>query len=200
MIFDYVILGGGSAGAVLAARLSADARVRVCLVEAGDQARDILVRAPAMVAAMVPGRPPVHNWALHTVPQPGLNGRRGFQPRGRGLGGSSAINAMLYVRGHPADYDDWADQGAEGWDWASCLPHFIAAERNMCGADALHGAAGPLQVGDQRRPRPISRAFVEACGAVGCPPNPDFNGPVQEGSGLYQVTQFWDGQIGRAHG
>ncbi len=193
MIFDYVILGGGSAGAVLAARLSADARVRVCLVEAGDQARDILVRAPAMVAAMVPGRPPVHNWALHTVPQPGLNGRRGFQPRGRGLGGSSAINAMLYVRGHPADYDDWADQGAEGWDWASCLPYFIAAERNMRGADALHGAAGPLQVGDQRRPRPISRAFVEACGAAGCPPNPDFNGPVQEGAGLYQVTQFWDG-------
>lgn len=193
MIFDYLILGGGSAGAVLAARLSEDAGVSVCLVEAGDTARDIFVRAPALVAAMVPGRPPIHNWALKTVPQPGLNGRRGFQPRGRGLGGSSAINAMLYVRGHPSDYDDWAAAGAEGWDWASCLPHFIAAERNLRGASALHGDAGPLQVGDQRRPRPISRAFVAACGAVGCAPNDDFNGAEQEGAGLYQVTQFWDG-------
>lgn len=193
MIFDYVILGGGSAGAVLAARLSEAPEVSVCLVEAGDEARDIFVRAPALVAAMVPGRPPIHNWALHTTPQAALNGRRGFQPRGRGLGGSSAINAMLYVRGHPSDYDDWAEMGAEGWDWEACLPWFLRAERNMRGASALHGADGPLQVGDQRRPRSISRAFVEACSAVGCTPNDDFNGAVQEGAGLYQVTQFWDG-------
>ncbi len=193
MIFDYVILGGGSAGATLAARLSEDAGVSVCLVEAGTRARDIFVRAPALVAAMVPGRPPIHNWALKTVPQPGLNGRRGFQPRGRGLGGSSAINAMLYIRGLPADYDEWAELGAEGWDWAACLPYFKRAERNMRGADAYHGDAGPLQVGDQRRPRPATRAFIEACAEVGLAPNADFNGAEQEGAGLYQVTQFWDG-------
>jgi len=193
MRFDYVILGGGSAGAVLAARLSEDPGVSVCLVEAGDAARDFLVRAPAMVAALVPGYLYAHNWALHTVPQPGLNGRRGFQPRGRGLGGSSAINAMLYVRGHPSDYDGWAKAGATGWDWASCQPWFVKAERNIRGASDHHGDAGPLQVGDQRRPRPITKAFVQACGAVQCPENDDFNGPRQEGAGPYQVTQFWDG-------
>lgn len=193
MIFDYLILGGGSAGAVLAARLSEDPALRVCLVEAGTEARDIFVRAPALVAAMVPGRPPIHNWAFHTVPQPALDGRRGFQPRGRGLGGSSAINAMLYIRGRPSDYDAWAEAGAEGWSWDDCRPHFLAAERNMRGASEWHGDAGPLQVGDQRRPRPATRAFIEACAAVGCAPNDDFNGAEQEGAGLYQVTQFWDG-------
>ncbi|OOY09875.1 GMC family oxidoreductase N-terminal domain-containing protein [Thioclava sp. F36-7] len=193
MRFDYLILGGGSAGSVLAARLSQDPTVTVCLVEAGREARDIFVRAPALVAAMVAGRPPIHNWALRTVPQPGLNGRRGFQPRGRGLGGSSAINAMLYARGQPEDYDGWAEAGAEGWDWETVKPWFLASERNARGASDWHGAAGPLQVGDQRRPRAISRAFIEACEAVQCPPNEDFNGPRQEGAGLYQVTQFWDG-------
>ncbi|MAQ38336.1 MULTISPECIES: GMC family oxidoreductase [Thioclava] len=193
MRFDYLILGGGSAGSVLAARLSEDPAVTVCLVEAGREARDIFVRAPALVATMVAGRPPIHNWALRTVPQPGLNGRRGFQPRGRGLGGSSAINAMLYARGQPEDYDGWAEAGAEGWDWETVKPLFLASERNARGASDWHGAAGPLQVGDQRRPRAISRAFIEACGAVQCPPNEDFNGPRQEGAGLYQVTQFWDG-------
>ncbi|OOY11798.1 glucose-methanol-choline oxidoreductase [Thioclava marina] len=193
MRFDYLILGGGSAGAVLAARLSEDPSVSVCLIEAGRKARDIFVRAPALVAAMVAGRPPIHNWAYHTTPQPGLNGRRGFQPRGRGLGGSSAINAMLYVRGQPEDYDGWAEAGGEGWDWDSVRPWFLASERNMRGGSDWHGAEGPLQVGDQRRPRAISRAFVEACAAVQCPPNADFNAGEQEGAGLYQVTQFWDG-------
>ena len=124
MEFDYIICGGGSAGCVLAARLSQDPNLSVCLIEAGGMGRDIFVRAPALVAAMVSGRPPLHNWAFHTVPQPGLNGRRGFQPRGKGLGGSSAINAMLYVRGHPSDYDGWAELGAEGWDYlrADTLP------------------------------------------------------------------------------
>lgn len=193
MDFDYIIAGGGSAGSVLAARLSEDPGTTVCLVEAGGSGRDIFVRAPAMVAAMVPGLPPINNWALHTVPQPGLNGRRGFQPRGKALGGSSAINAMLYVRGHKRDYDEWADLGCDGWDWDSVLPWFKQSERNMRGGDDLHGDEGPLQVGEQSAPRPISRAFVEAAESLQIPANPDFNGPAQEGAGLYQVTQFFDG-------
>ncbi len=192
MEFDYIICGGGSAGCVLAARLSEDPGLSICLIEAGGMGRDLLIRAPALVAAMVSGRPPLHNWAFQTVPQPGLNGRRGFQPRGRALGGSSAINAMLYVRGHPSDYDDWANAGAEGWDWASVLPFFLRAEGNAR-PGPLHGQDGPLQVGDQLSPRPISRAFVRAMGEVQVPENHDFNGETQDGAGLYQVTQFHSG-------
>lgn len=192
MQFDYIICGGGSAGCVLAARLSEDPNLSVCLIEAGGMGRDLFIRAPALVATMVSGRPPLHNWALHTTRQSGLNGRRGFQPRGRALGGSSAINAMLYVRGHPSDYDGWADLGAEGWDWASVLPYFLRAEGNSR-AGALHNQSGPLQVGDQLNPRPISRAFVRAMGDVQVPEIADFNGENQEGAGLYQVTQFHSG-------
>ncbi len=191
--FDYVICGGGSAGCVLAARLSEDGSRKVCLIEAGGPGRDIFIRAPAMVAAMISGRPRINNWAFQTVPQPGLGGRRGYQPRGKALGGSSAINAMLYVRGHPRDYDEWADLGCEGWDWQSVKPYFLRAERNQRGASDWHGDSGPLQVADQSEPRPISHAFVEACTHHQIPANPDFNGPEQEGAGLYQVTQFWDG-------
>jgi len=193
MKFDYVIVGGGSAGCVLAARLSEDPAVTVCLIEAGGGGRDIFVRAPALVAAMVSGRPRINNWAFRTVPQPGLNGRRGFQPRGRCLGGSSAINAMLYVRGHRRDYDEWADLGAEGWGWDDVLPHFRRAEGNQRGADELHGADGPLQVADQSAPRRISQAFVAACADLQIPRNGDFNGARQEGAGLYQVTQHFRG-------
>lgn len=193
MEYDYVIAGGGSAGCVLAARLSEDPDVTVCLIEAGGEGRSFLVRAPAMVAAIVSGRPRINNWAFQTVPQPGLNGRRGFQPRGKALGGSSAINAMLYVRGHPSDYDAWADLGVEGWDWQSVLPYFLRAEGNARGASDLHGADGPLQVGDQRHPRPISRAWIEACAQNQIAPTDDFNGLQQVGAGLYQVTQFHTG-------
>lgn len=193
MLFDYVIVGGGSAGSVLAARLSEDPSVSVCLIEAGGGGRDLMIRAPALVAGMVSGRPKINNWALHTVPQPGLNGRRGFQPRGKALGGSSAINAMLYVRGHRRDYDEWADLGCEGWDWDSVLPYFKRSEGNMRGADALHGADGPLQVAEQSEPRPITEAFVRAAGQVQLRANSDFNGDRQEGAGHYQVTQFHDG-------
>jgi choline dehydrogenase-like flavoprotein len=193
MQFDYVIVGGGSAGATLAARLSEDPNISVCLVEAGGEGRDLLIRAPFGVVAMLPGRPRINNWAFHTEPQPQLGGRRGYQPRGRGLGGSSAINAMLYVRGHPGDYDDWSATGCPGWSWNEVLPYFMRSEGNQRGAGALHGADGPLSVGDQTSPRPINLAFLEACAENQIRQNDDFNGPEQEGAGLYQVTQFWDG-------
>ena len=193
MEYDYIIVGGGAAGSVLAARLSENPAHTVCLIEAGGGGRDIFIRAPMLVAAMVSGRPKINNWALHTVPQTGLNGRRGFQPRGKALGGSTAINAMLYVRGVPADYDEWAALGAEGWGWADVLPYFRMAERNMRGADALHGTDGPLQVADQNAPRAISAAFVEAAAGLQIPRRADFNGPEQEGAGLYQVMQYFDG-------
>lgn len=192
MEFDYVIAGGGSAGCVLANRLSADPKISVCLVEAGGGGKDVLIRAPAGAAGMISGRPKVNNWAFQTVPQAGLNERRGFQPRGRALGGSSAINAMLYVRGHPSDYDDWADLGADGWDWGSCAPWFHASERNARGAGDDHGAEGPLQVADQNAPRPVTGAFLEAARQMQWPATDDFNAD-QEGVGLYQVTQFFDG-------
>jgi choline dehydrogenase-like flavoprotein len=190
--FDYVIAGGGSAGSVLAARLSENPNVTVCLVEAGGEGRDPITRAPAAVGltATVNKRT---NWAFKTEPQPHLDNRPGYQPRGKALGGSSAVNAMLYVRGHPSDYDHWAELGCESWDWQNVLPYFRKAEANQRGADALHGTDGPLQVGEQQSPRPVTRAFLEACAERQIRANPDFNGPEQEGAGLYQVTQFWGG-------
>ncbi|APX12744.1 GMC family oxidoreductase [Tateyamaria omphalii] len=193
MKFDYVIVGGGSAGCVMASRLSEDPSVSVCLIEAGGNGRDIFVRAPALVAGMISGRPKVNNWAFHTEPQPELNGRRGFQPRGRTLGGSSAINAMLYVRGHRKDYDEWADLGAEGWDWDSVLPYFKRSEGNVRGSDDLHGGDGPLQVAEQSEPRTITHSFVEAAAKQQVRITDDFNGDRQEGVGLYQVTQHHSG-------
>lgn len=185
--FDYVIAGGGSAGSVLAARLTENPRVTVCLIEAGGRGDGLLVRMPAGTVAMLPGRPRINNWAYQTVPQPGLNGRRGYQPRGRGLGGSSAINAMLYIRGQRQDYDDWQ---VPGWGWDDVLPWFLRSENNARGADAFHGAAGPLQVTDQQSPRPVSRAFVQAGQQAGHPLRADFNTGDNHGVGLYQVTQF----------
>ena len=190
MAFDYVIVGGGSAGSTLASRLSEDGLTTVCLLEAGGKGNGILIRAPIGVAVMMPGRPKINNWSFDTVPQPGLNGRRGYQPRGKALGGSSAINAMLYVRGHRSDYDDWAHLGCEGWSYDEVLPYFIRAEANQRGANPWHGASGPLQVSDQQSPRPISSAFIRAAGESQLPINHDFNGPEQEGVGLFQVTQF----------
>ena len=191
--FDYVIAGGGSAGAVVAARLSEDPSVSVCLLEAGGDGRHALIRMPAGAATMLSGKPKFGNWAFETEPQPGLGGRRGYQPRGRALGGSSTINAMLYVRGHPSDYDEWAARGCDGWSWDDVLPWFRKAESNQRGSDALHGADGPLQVGNQPSPRPVAKAFLEACAQSQIRLNDDFNGPEQEGAGFYQVTQFWQG-------
>lgn len=190
--FDYVIVGGGSAGSVLAARLSEDGVTRVCLLEAGGGGDHILIRAPAGVVGMLPGYGKISNWAYQTVPQAGLNGRRGYQPRGKALGGSSAINAMLYVRGHRADYDDWVREGCTGWGWDDCLPYFLKAENNENGADAFHGDSGPLQVSNQKSPRPISRAFVQAATECQHREVADFNTGDNEGVGLFQVTQFHD--------
>jgi choline dehydrogenase-like flavoprotein len=194
MEFDYVIVGGGSGGATLAGRLSEDPAVTVCLLEAGGDGRGLLVRAPAGVVAMVPGRPRINNYAYETVPQPGLNGRRGYQPRGKCLGGSSAINAMLYVRGQAADYDEWERLGCSGWSFKDVLPYFKRAEGNQRGASELHGGSGPLQVGDQQSPRRITADFIEAGVECGYPRNEDFNGHQQEGVGYYQVTQFHGGK------
>ncbi|MEO0913642.1 MAG: GMC family oxidoreductase N-terminal domain-containing protein, partial [Pseudomonadota bacterium] len=163
-----------------------------CLIEAGGAGDGLLVRTPLLVATMVSGRPKLNNWAFETAPQPGLNNRRGYQPRGKALGGSSAINAMLYVRGQAQDYEGWAAEGATGWGWEDVLPYFRKSENNARGASALHGDEGPLHVADQQSPLPISHAFLEAAEAAGVAPNADFNGPHQEGAGLYQVTQFHD--------
>jgi choline dehydrogenase len=186
-MFDYIIVGGGSAGCVLANRLSADPTVRVLLLEAGPRDRHPLIHMPAGLAKLVTQR--AINWNYSTEPEPELDDRRLWWPRGRVLGGSSSINAMCYVRGHPSDYDDWAAAGAHGWSWTEVLPHFRRAECNTRGADALHGGDGPLHVADLRHVNPLSHVFVEAAAQAGIPRNDDFNGLRQEGAGLYQVTQ-----------
>ncbi|MDB5857952.1 MAG: glucose-methanol-choline oxidoreductase [Ramlibacter sp.] len=183
---DYVIVGGGSAGCVLAARLSEDPEVRVTLLEAGPPDTSVLIHCPAGLALLA--RNGQANWAFQTEPQPGLNGRRGYQPRGKVLGGSSSVNAMIYARGHRADYDAWAAEGNAGWGWDDLLPYFRKAEHNERGADAWHGGDGPLNVMDLRSPHRFGPIFVEAGKQAGYPENRDFNGAEQEGVGLYQVT------------
>jgi len=185
--FDYIIIGAGSAGCVLANRLSADPQLQVLLVEAGPRDRHPFLHMPAGLARLVDNRR--LNWSYHTEPEPQLQGRRLWWPRGKVLGGSSSINAMCYVRGVAGDYDRWAAAGASGWDWAGVLPWFRHAECNSRGGDALHGDAGPLHVSDLRYVNPLSHAFVDAGVQAGHPHNADFNGPTQVGVGLYQVTQ-----------
>jgi choline dehydrogenase-like flavoprotein len=185
-MFDYLIIGGGSAGSVLAARLSEDPKVSVCLLEAGPADNSVLIHCPAGLALMAKNGQA--NWAFETVPQAGMNGRRGYQPRGKVLGGSSSINAMIYIRGQHQDYDDWAAEGNPGWAWADVLPYFKKAEHNERGADAWHGSGGPLNVMDLRSPNRFGPLFVEAARQAGHASNPDFNGAAQEGFGLYQVT------------
>jgi choline dehydrogenase-like flavoprotein len=188
MKFDYVIVGGGSAGCVLAARLSEDPAVKVCLIESGGENSGVLFTVPVGVLAYIP-KPTSGNYGFKTVPQAGLNGRQGYQPRGKGLGGSSAINAMIYLRGQSQDYDGWVKAGATGWGWEDVLPYFLKAEHNERGASALHAQGGPLNVKDLTSPNVFSKRFVDAALQAGIPTNTDFNGATQEGAGLYQVTQ-----------
>ena len=184
--FDYVIAGAGSAGCVLANRLSADSKTTVCIIEAGKPDRNPFIHIPLGLAAIV--RFKSLDWGYNTVPQKELNNRRLYWPRGKVLGGSSSINAMCYIRGAAENYDEWEQLGAEGWNWKSSLPHFIQSENNARGASSLHGATGPLFVSDNPDPNLLSRVFVEAGTQLQLPHNRDFNGGAQAGVGLYQTT------------
>ncbi len=186
MNFDYIVVGGGSGGCVLAARLSEDADVSVALVEAGPADKSVLIHCPAGLALLA--RTGAANWNFNTVPQKGLNGRVGWSPRGKVLGGSSSVNAMVYIRGHKADYDHWAAVGNPGWSYDEVLPYFRRAEHNERLADEFHGTGGPLNVMDLRSPNKHLQAFIDAGREAGYPVNHDFNGADQEGIGPYQVT------------
>ncbi|MDO8449440.1 MAG: GMC family oxidoreductase N-terminal domain-containing protein [Rhodoferax sp.] len=186
-IFDYVVVGGGSAGSVIASRLTEDPNVTVCLLEAGAPDTSMLIHMPAGYPAMVPSK--INNWAFETVPQPGLNGRRGYQPRGKTLGGSSSINAMLYVRGHRWDYDHWAALGNPGWSYDDVLPYFRKAENNEDYRDPYHGQDGPLNVTLVREPSPVNALFLQSAQEAGVPVIGDYNGAEQFGAYMFQVTQ-----------
>jgi choline dehydrogenase-like flavoprotein len=185
-MFDYIIIGGGSAGCVLAGRLSEDPQINVALLEAGPADSSVLIHCPAGLAVMATFG--LCGWNINTVPQPGLNGRRGYQPRGKVMGGSSSLNAMIYTRGHPSDYDHWAAMGNAGWSYADVLPYFKKAEHNERGANDFHGTGGPLNVMDLRSPNRFGELFVQAAEQAGYKRNHDFNGPEMEGMGYYQVT------------
>ncbi len=186
-MFDYIIIGAGSAGCVLANRLSEDPAVQVLLIEAGPRDWHPFIHMPAGLAKLVNKKGV--NWDYDTVAEPHLNHRTLWWPRGKVLGGSSSINAMCYIRGVPGDYEDWAAQGATGWHWDNVLPYFRKSEGNARGADDLHGADGPLSVADLRYTNPLSQVFIEAAQQTGLARNQDFNGAVQHGVGFYQVTQ-----------
>ena len=185
--YDYIIVGAGSAGCTLAHRLSEDPDVTVCLLEAGPTHKHYSVWVPAAFLLNVYSK--TRNWGFETVAQKGLNGRKGFQPRGRGLGGSSSINAMMYIRGHRADYDAWAALGNKGWSYDEVLPYFKKSEHCEAGANEYRGQGGLLNVAPVTSPGSVNEYFFRACDALQIPRNSDFNGEKQEGVGLTQVTQ-----------
>lgn len=186
MHFDYIIIGAGSAGCVLAARLSQNPNNSVCLLEAGGPDNSVLIQAPMGVAAMLPTK--INNWAFKTIPQKGLNARQGYQPRGKTLGGSSSTNAMLYVRGNKWDYDTWASLGNDGWAYQDVLPYFKKSEGNEAFSDEFHNSDGPLGVSNPSDASDLNDRFISACAKHGIPFVEDFNGAEQEGAFFYQRT------------
>jgi len=187
MDYDYIIVGAGSAGCVMANRLSDNETNRVLLLEAGGPDNNPFIHIPAGLWQLRNNTD--INWAYKTEPQHGLNQRRLYWPRGRILGGSSSINAMVYIRGQQEDYDDWASQGNPGWDYDSVLPYFLKSQDQQRGASPFHATGGPMAVGDLRYTNPLSRVFVRAGEQAGHVRNDDFNGRQQTGIGIYQVTQ-----------
>src|SRR4051794_17896003 len=191
-VYDYVIVGAGSAGCVLAGRLSEDPGVRVALVEAGGQDSRPEIAMPIAFPMLLKSSV---DWDLYGEREPGLGGRRLFLPRGKVLGGSGSINAMIYIRGNPADFEGWAAEGAEGWSYEDVLPYFKRSEDNERGEDAFHAVGGPMSVSDSRAMSPMIETMLEASELAGLDYNPDFNGARQEGVGRFQLTQ----RNGRRH-
>ena len=185
--FDYIVVGAGSAGCVLANRLTEDGGTRVLLIEAGGRDRSPNIKIPAAFAKQFHTK---LDWDFSTEPEPHVDGRSLYVPRGKSLGGSSSMNAMLYVRGRPLDYDLWEKQGAAGWGWQDVLPYFLKSEDDVRGASEFHGAGGPLRVSNQRSPRAnVDRRLIAASEAAGIPRSHDYNGPEQDGVAMFQVNQ-----------
>ncbi len=188
--YDYIVIGAGSAGAVMAGRLSEDPATRVLLLEAGPPDASFWIHLPIGYGKTMWSKK--YNWCFYTDPDPNMNGRRIYWPRGKTLGGSSSINGLIYIRGQREDYDHWAALGNKGWSFDDCLPYFIRSERNQRGASEYHGGDGPLAVSDIGAKNDLIEAFIHGAGEIGVPRTNDFNGAKQEGAGYYQLTT-WKG-------